>query len=181
MIDEGKKCPTCSGIPYSGRCPTCGVDHAAARALFASLVKRDPNEVVGHKTFATGETGPEGFPVLRHEPLTRAEADAIFHEIDEKKAKRAADMPTEEDAVRAMWSAYQRLRELGWKETMYLSSEKLGTMRLIEPGGGGIVEGHYDGEWPTGRWWLHYNGDLWPSQPCLGKPLAATSTSTRKP
>lgn len=133
----------------------------------------DPNEIVGHKTISTGQIGPQGFPVMRHEPLTRAEADALFERCEADKAKRAADMPTEDDAVRVMWSAYQRLRELGWKETMYLSSEKLGTMRLIAPGSSAICEGHYSGEWPDGSWWLHGDGDLWPSRPCLGKPLAA--------
>lgn len=142
-------------------------------------MSNDPNEIVGHKTIATGETGPEGFPVLRHEPLTRAEADAIWERCEADKAKRAADMPTEEDAVRAMWSAYQRLKELGWKEAMYMSSERLGTMRIITPGSSGIHEGHYSGEWATGSWWLHDSGDLWPANPCLAKPLPSTQQGER--
>lgn len=134
----------------------------------------EANEIVGHKTFSTGDP----LHPFRHEPLTRAEANEISKRADESKAKREADMPTEEDAVRAMWDAYQRLRELGWKETMYLSSEKLGTMRLIEPGSSGIHEGHYEGQWPTGSWWLHHDGDLWPSRPCLGMAIPSTRTST---
>lgn len=128
----------------------------------------DGTEIVGHKTFSDGQGG------YRHEPLTREEADEIIKRSYEAKEKRAADMPTEEDAVRAMCDAFHRLKELGWKETMYLSSAKLGTMRLIEPGSGGIHEGHYDGEWPDGSWWLHSEGDLWPSKPCLGKPIDRT-------
>jgi hypothetical protein len=136
------------------------------------------DDIVGHKTISTGKIGPLGFPELRHEPLTRAEADAICKRADESKAKRATDMPTEQDAVQAMWSAYQRLRELGWKETMYRSNSSLGTQRLIEPGSSGIHTGHYDGEWPTGSWWLHSDGDLWPSRPCLAKDLDASVDTT---
>lgn len=126
-------------------------------------------EIVGHKTVSTGKIGAAGFPELRHDPLTRAEADEISARADAEQAKRAADMPTEESAVRAMCNAFIRLKELGWREIMYLSDEKLGTIRLIEPGSSGIHEGHYSGEWPNGNWWIHENGDLWPSRPCLGK------------
>ena len=140
----------------------------------------DQDEIVGHKTFSTGETDPAtGFPVLRHEPLTRSEADAIFAAVDAAKAKRAADMPTEEDAVRAMWSAFQRLRELGWTETTYRSSESRGSQRLIEPGSSDIHVGHYSGEWPTGSWWIEEAGDLWPSRPCLAKDLAPLDRTTK--
>lgn len=103
--------------------------------------------------------------------VTRQEDDAIWKRAEDAKAKRAADMPTEDDAVRAMWEAYKRLRELGWKETMYCSSEALGSQRLIEPGSAGIHVGHYQGEWPTGSWWVEDRGDLWPSRPCLAKRL----------
>jgi hypothetical protein len=142
--------------------------------------KGTADEIVGHKTISTGEIGPEGFPVMRHEPLTRAEADALWERVEAKRKARAEAMPTEEDAVRAMWSAYQRLRELGWKEIMYMSSEKHGTVRLIEPGSSGIHEGHYMGEWPKGDWWLHEGGDLWPSRPCLAKPKSAATDDRAK-
>ena len=133
------------------------------------------DEIVGHKTFSDGHGG------FRHEPLTKTEADALWAACEAAQKARAESMPTEEDAVRVMASAYQRLKELGWKETMYRSSEQLGVQRLIEPGSSGIHEGHYSGEWNTGSWWLHHEGDLWPSKPCLAKPLAATeSTVSRK-
>lgn len=131
----------------------------------------DPSEIVGHKTIATGERGPDGFPAMRHEPLTRAEADALWAACEAATKARAEAMPTEEDAVRVMSSAFQRLRELGWKEAMYLSSERSGTVRLIEPGSSGIHQGNYMGEWPTGGWWIHEEGDLWPSKPCLAKHI----------
>lgn len=139
----------------------------------------DPNEIVGHKTISTGKTDPAtGFPIMRHEPLTKTEADALWKRAEESKEARARLMPTEQDAVRAMWQAYQRLRELGWKETMYRSDSSRGAQQIIEPGSSGIHVGHYDGEWPKGSWWAHSDGDLWPSSPCLAKDLPSATTST---
>ena len=49
-----------------------------------------PDDVVGRKTFDTGEVDPEtGFPKLRHEPLTRAEADRFWKAAEAAKASRA--------------------------------------------------------------------------------------------
>lgn len=142
-------------------------DIPAILEALRGYVPQSGSEIVGHKTLTDGS----------HESLTRAEADALWARAEASKQSRTDVMPTEEDAVRVMWSAFQRLRELGWRETMYLSSEKVGTVRLIEPGSSGIHEGHYMGEWPTGGWWLHEAGDLWPSRPCLGKPLESRDIS----
>lgn len=49
-----------------------------------------PDDIVGHKTFDTGELGESGFPVLRHEPLTRAEADALWDACERAREDRAA-------------------------------------------------------------------------------------------
>jgi hypothetical protein len=130
----------------SGLCPACNA-----------------REVVGHKTFID----PDG--QYRHEPLHRNEAEAMLAAADAAKAKRAADMPTEEDATRALWSAYQRLKELGWRETCYGPTNK--TVRVIEPGSSGIHQGSRHEPWPEKTWWLEDHGDLWPSNPCLFKPL----------
>ena len=68
-----------------------------------SAMNESPDDIVGHKTFSTGEICPEtGFPAVRHEPLTRAEADALWEAADAAKAKRAADMPDEKAALRTM-------------------------------------------------------------------------------
>lgn len=101
-------------------------------------------------------------------------ADNLFEhimEIVEHAKKRRADaMPTEEIALAAMVDAYHRLIELGWKEAVY--SPKDGTVFLaIEPGYPGVLTCHYMGDWPTGGWWTHGDGDLWPSRPCLYKPM----------
>jgi hypothetical protein len=121
----------------------------------------DSNPIVGHKTFAEPDGG------YRHEPLRQNEAEALLAAADAQKAKRAADMPTEEDAARALWSAFQRLRELGWRETCYGPTNQ--TVRLIEPGSSGIHEGFRMDPWPEKTWWV--GSEMWPSNPCLFKPL----------
>lgn len=132
-------------------------------------------EIVGHKTFSTGDP----LNPFRHEPLTRAEADEIWKRVEEANAKRAADMPTEQDALRAMVEAHHRLKELGWNDAIYCPKD--GTQFLaIEPGSGGVHECHYSGEWPTGGWWIAEAGDLWPSRPCLWKAMNRPAVRAEK-
>ena len=125
-----------------------------------------PDDIVGHKTFSTGERDEDGFPKHRHEPLTRAEADAMMNIADQQKQKRAENMPDEQSAIEAMFQAHYRLRELGWKEVIY--SPKDGSpFKVIEAGSTGIHHCHYSGTWPDGMWNIEADGDLWPSRPIL--------------
>lgn len=65
-----------------------------------------------------------------------------------------------------MFDAYDRLRRLGWREIEYCPKD--GTVfEAIEAGSTGVHDCHYDGEWPTGYWWVHAPGDLYPSHPIL--------------
>ena len=121
-------------------------------------------EIVGHKTLRD-ENGRR-----YHEPLTRGEVDAILAANDEAKAKRAELMPDEESAIRMMREAHQRLKELGWREAVYCPKDG-STFSAIEPGSSGIHACHYTGDWPKGSWWVHADGDLWPSRPILWKPM----------
>lgn len=121
--------------------------------------QQDP--IVGHKTFR----GPDG---TRHEPLRASEAQAILAAAESEQEKRAANMPTEKDAIRAMWSAYQRLRELGWREAIYCPKDG-SEFSAAEPGSTGIHLCTYSGEWPNGSWWIH-DGDTWPARPVLWRP-----------
>lgn len=108
----------------------------------------------------------------RRVALTSAEAEALWNGAMEAKAKRAADMPTERDALEAMHAAFTRLQELGWRDAVYCPKD--GTLFLsIEAGSTGIHDTHYEGTWPKGSWWVHDAGDLWPSRPCLFKLKAA--------
>jgi hypothetical protein len=127
------------------------------------------NDIVGHKTFSTGEINPAtGFPELRHEPLTRAEAASLMAAADAAEAKRAADMPDEQSAIRAMFSAWQRLKELGWGDAIYCPKDG-STFKVIEAGSTGIFDCHYSGEWPGGHYMIEADNDLWPSRPILYK------------
>ena len=128
----------------------------------------NPDDIVGHKTFDTGEICPEtGFPKLRHEPLTRADADALMESFERAKEDRARRIPDEQAAIRVMWDGWYRLKELGWSEAIYCPKD--GThFQAIEPGSTGIHDCNYQGEWPKGSWWV-YDGDIWPSRPCLFK------------
>lgn len=134
------------------------------------MLLANPDDVVGHKTYGTGKTGPDGLPVLRHEPLTRAEADAMLSAAERAREQRAANMPDEKTALTVMFDAWQRLNELGWRNAIYCPKD--GSKFLaIEAGSTGVHECVYHGEWPTGSWWIVADGDLWPSRPILFKPL----------
>jgi hypothetical protein len=141
----------------------------------------DGDEIVGHKTFATGEICPEtGMPRFRHEPLTRKEADALWQAVEAAKAKRVADMPTEQDAVNALWSAQQRLKELGWDEPRGYSVRELREegkeAMLIEFSSSGIHRGHYHAVKGDDVWWIGPDGS--PSHPCLVRATSAPSSTT---
>ena len=93
-------------------------------------------------------------------------AKKLWERAKAAEAERATLMPTERDAIVAMWSAFQRLRELGWREAVYCPKD--GTVfDAIEAGSTGIFPCHYGGEWPSGHWWAEDGGDLWPSRPIL--------------
>lgn len=131
----------------------------------------NPNEIVGHKTFDTGEINPvTGFPKLRHEPLTRAEGEALWQAAKTAEANRAARMPDEQSAIQAMFDAWLRLKELGWREAMYCPKDG-STFKVIEPGSTGIFDCTYRGEWTTGHFDIYDGGDIWPSHPILFKLL----------
>lgn len=130
------------------------------------------DEIVGHKTFRDGKGG------YRHEPLRKSEADALWAKCEADKAKRAQVMPDEESARRMLWDAQERLKELGWKEAMYCPKD--GQMfEVIEPGSTGVHKCNYDGEWPTGSYWVHSEGGLWPSRPLLFRPLPSNDQVQR--
>ncbi|MEQ8504630.1 MAG: hypothetical protein RIB80_04840 [Rhodospirillales bacterium] len=123
----------------------------------------DGKQIVGNKTFSDGRGG------FRHEPLTRDEADTIWTKAKALYDKRAADMPTERDALNALSQAYKRLTELGWKNAIYCPKDG-SIFKVIEAGSSGIHDCSYWGEWPTGSWMIHAEGDLCPSHPILFKP-----------
>ena len=88
---------------------------------------------------------------------------------DTLRAERAVKLPDEQSALNAMFEAYDRLREFGWREACYCPKD--GTpFQAIEAGSTGIFDCTYQGEWPTGSYWIADGGDLWPSTPILFRP-----------
>lgn len=126
----------------------------------------NPNDIVGHKTFSTGERDEHGFVKHRHEPLTRAEADALWAAVEADKKKRHELMPDEKSAIEMMFSAWQRLKELGWNDAIYCPKDG-SEFDAIEAGSTGIHNCNYIGEWPTGHFLLFDGHDVWPSRPIL--------------
>lgn len=113
--------------------------------------------IVGHKTWADGS----------HTPLRKSEADALWAEAEAAREKRAADMPDERAAIRQLFDAQERLKELGWKDPIYAPKDG-SALDVIELGSTGIHRAYYEGEWPTGGWWIQ-DGDTWPCRPALAR------------
>lgn len=126
----------------------------------------NPSDIVGHKTFSDGRGG------FRHEPLTREEAEALWTSIEQAKADRATAYPTEQDCIRTIFHACQRLEELGWKRADYAPPD--GEMRdTISIGSTGIHKAYCETRSDrTGErwWWCPDEGDLWPHDPIYYKP-----------
>jgi len=102
--------------------------------------------------------------------------------------RRAEVLPDAYACLRVMMDAYCRLKELGWNDAIYCPKD--GSMfKAIEFGSTGIGDCSYDGDWPTGRWWMHEAHDLWPSRPVMylkpypshPLPLKATEASSDVP
>lgn len=138
-----------------------------------------PDEIVGHKTFSDGKGG------FRHEPLTSAEADSLWEQVEQARRDRAEKYPTEQECLRAMFDACQRLEELGWKKAEYAPAD--GKLRpTISLHSTGIHDAYCQKRTshPTdlGRWWWHPSeGDLWPHKPIYYKPDGGTRYRTVQP
>lgn len=83
---------------------------------------------------------------------------------------RAANMPTEQRALNAMFDAWYRLKELGWKESMYAPKDQ-SRFQAIEPGSTGIFICWRDED---GHFWLYDGDDVYPSSPVLYRPILFT-------
>ena len=92
----------------------------------------------------------------------------ILKKLEHEQKQRAHQMPTEKEALQYLFQAYIRLKELGWNDAIYCPKDG-STFNVIEAGSTGVHKCHYSGEWPRGIWWIHDNGDLWPSRPILWK------------
>jgi hypothetical protein len=118
------------------------------------------DSIVGHKTFPDGEGG------FRHEPLYASEADKLLAKLEESEQRRIALMPDEKSALRMLFEAWTRLKELGWSEAVYCPKDGR-EFDAIEIGSTGIHRCSYHGVWPNGTWYIYDHGDLWPLHPIL--------------
>jgi hypothetical protein len=126
----------------------------------------NPSDIIGHKTFANG---PLAF---RHEPLTRAEGEAMLARIEAADQERAIRMPDEQSALRAMTDGWIRLKDLGWREGCYCP--KNGSLfEVCMLGSTGIFKCSYSGEWPDGHAMVQDGGDVYPQHPggMMWRPL----------
>lgn len=130
------------------------------------MTEDDP--VVGHKTFCDDE-GKRW-----HEPLRQSEADEIWASIEKDRERRERELPTLEDCLRVFGDLHTRLKELGWNDAIYCPKDG-SLFDVIEFGSTGIHTCHYEGEWPTGSWWVRDAGDFWPSQPTMFRLKAPTN------
>ena len=119
----------------------------------------------GHKTLIDGT----------HVPLTEDEVDAIWRAVDAAKAKRAQEMPTAQDALRALIEAQQRLQELGWRLGGGLRVKRGDECAVAETGSTGIWRGHLDAD---GKY-VQYCDCVSAPRKCWLKPLADLSDEER--
>lgn len=108
-------------------------------------------------------------PVMT-DPATFERLEAAFARKDAAQALR---MPDDKAALDQMHDAYTRLEKLGWRSAIYCPKDGT-SFDAIEAGSTGISTCHYEGDWPTGRWWVEADGDLWPSRPILFRLRATT-------
>jgi hypothetical protein len=94
--------------------------------------------------------------------------EQLFRDIQRREQDRAEKMSDTKAALRQMFEAYQRLRDLGWNDAIYCPKDGT-TFDSISAGSTGVHDCFYRGEWPKGGWWGAEAGDIWPSSPILFK------------
>jgi hypothetical protein len=102
--------------------------------------------------------------------LTKEAAEALWAEAQAAKAKRAAEMPDDQTAIRVMSNAHSRLMELGWRDATYAPADG-SDLELIEVGSTGIHLGYRD----TDRCFWIVDDDVWPSRPVLWRAVQPQS------
>lgn len=100
--------------------------------------------------------------------------------LRERHERDEAEMPDDRAALLVMFRGFDRLRQLGWRDACYCPKDG-STFEVIEAGSTGIHRAHYEGEWPTGTWWVHEDGDLWPSRPILFRLIQAAAPCDEPP
>lgn len=72
-------------------------------------------------------------------------------------------MPSEQDAIDAMYRAYSRLKDLGWRDGLYMPKD--GTVvTVMQVGSTGTFDCRYSGEWSSGFFNVMDGGDVYPTR-----------------
>lgn len=119
----------------------------------------------GHMTLADGS----------HIPLTKDDAEALWAAVEVAKAKRAETMPTAQDALRALTTAEERLRELGWTRGGGLRVKRGDECAVAEQGSTGMWKGWFDND---GKY-VHYGDCCSDPRKTFLKPLADLTDDER--
>ena len=109
-------------------------------------------------------------------PLTQEQAKEFWLMAEEAKAKRAEAMPTAEDALRALITAEERLRELGWSRGGGLRVKRGDDCAVAEQGSTGMWKGWLDHDGA----YVHYGDCVSSRQKVFLKPLSDLSDDERK-
>lgn len=87
--------------------------------------------------------------------------------------------PALREQIEKLFEAYQALKRLGWNDIIYCPKD--GTwFDAIEVGSTGIHTCRYEGEWPTGSWWISDENDLSPARPVLFRKREAVLASSQR-
>jgi len=93
-------------------------------------------------------------------------SDREWHGYEVEKAETERLMPDQKAALKMLSRAFHRLKDFGWRETIYCPKDGR-PFQAIEAGSTGIHSAHYEGKWPDGSWWVWDGGDMYPSRPIL--------------
>ena len=109
--------------------------------------------------------------------MAELNAEAILASVEAMRDHRARLMPTEQDAIRSMFQAWQRLKELGWRDgrNMPTTGERFAGIQNGSTGIHAMTAERGEGPFvPTT--WTTYDGDIWPSSvpPALYRPWTDT-------
>lgn len=124
-----------------------------------------PDDIVGRITYRLPNTENYWWQDIR-----RDQAEEMFAQLDKEKEARETAMPNETAAIKQMFDAWLRLKELGWSEAQYCPKDG-SPFLVIEPGSTGQHVCSYIGDWPDGDYWIHEECDSSSASPILFKPL----------
>lgn len=114
-------------------------------------------KIHGHMTMADGS----------RVPLSEDQAASLWKMAEDAKARRAEDMPTAQDALRALIRAHERMRDLGWRLGGGLRVKRGEECAVAETGSTGIWRGRLDRE----GLYVQYGDSVSSPRKCWLKPL----------